>query len=133
MPAGDANRTWFPELVDMLQSAWNEAMSMDQLIELTGQLATKLQTLRNERNIKPAMMWCPKCQTRHRAAPPQVSVRATILALRRFGIADDETVKVLEKRWKKHRDEHQLDLYGAPAGTPLPSHHVADRGLPRKP
>jgi len=103
------------------------------LIELTGRLATKLQTLRKERNIKPAMMWCPKCQTRHRAAPPQVSVRATILAMRRFGIADDETVKVLEKRWKTHRDKQQLNLYGAPEGTPVPSHHVTDQGLPRKP
>ena len=90
MPAGDASRTWFPELVDMLQSAWNEAMSMDQLIELTGQLTTRIQTLRNERNIKPEMMWCPKCQTRHRAAPPQVSVRATNSHLIQSQISRDQ-------------------------------------------
>src|SRR5262249_43950009 len=36
------------------------------------------------RQILPAMLWCPHCQARQRAAPPSVSVRATILALGRY-------------------------------------------------
>ncbi len=52
------------------------------------------------------------------AAPPRVSVRAAVLALGRFGVTDADTVKTLEKRWKKHRQEHQLDLYGALSPKP---------------
>jgi hypothetical protein len=44
-------------------------------------------------------------------------VRAAILALGRFDVTDAEAVKTLEKRWKKYRQEHQLDVYGAPAET----------------
>ncbi|MBW2740649.1 MAG: hypothetical protein JRE64_17810 [Deltaproteobacteria bacterium] len=43
---------------------------------------------------------------------PKVSARATILALRRFGIAPNAEVKTLEKRWKKYSKENDLDIYG---------------------
>jgi hypothetical protein len=44
--------------------------------------------------------------------PPSVSVRATILALGRFGIVAAAEVKSLEKRWAKHRKENSLDRNG---------------------
>ncbi len=122
MPAGDANRTWFPELVDILQARWHEAMLVDELIQLTAELDAALQRIRDERDIKSPMMWCPNCQARHRSAPPRVSVSAMIFALGRFGVASTETVKSTEKRWKKHRRENQLDLYGAPASKGKPRH-----------
>jgi hypothetical protein len=43
-----------------------------------------------------------------------VSVRATILALNRFGIAPANEVKFLEKTWNKHRREAGIDLNGKP-------------------
>ena len=43
-----------------------------------------------------------------------VSVRATILALNRFGIATANEVKFLEKTWNKHRREAGVDLNGKP-------------------
>ena len=46
MPSGDANRIWFPELVDILQARWHEAMQVDELIELTAELDAALQTIR---------------------------------------------------------------------------------------
>ena len=124
MPAGDANRTWFPELVEMLRSRWHSTMELDELICVTGELDKMLQSIRTTRNIEPAMMWCPKCQARVRSAPPRVSVRAAILALGRFSIADTETVKNLEKRWKKHRQAYQLDLYGSTTDTETSSEHA---------
>jgi hypothetical protein len=41
-----------------------------------------------------------------------VSVRATILALGRFGIAPEAEVKLLEKRWKKYRESTGCDRHG---------------------
>jgi hypothetical protein len=122
MPSGDANRIWFPELVDILQARWHEEMPVDELIQLTAELDAALQAIRAERRIKSAMMWCPNCQKRHRSAPPRVSVPATIFALSRFGVASPETVKSTEKRWKRHRRENQLDLYGASGSKGKPRH-----------
>ncbi|MFQ6092685.1 MAG: hypothetical protein ACE5OR_08400 [bacterium] len=112
MPAGDAQRTWFPEMIELLQEKWNSSMSWEELIELRNHLDSILQTIRTERNILPPMMWCPRCKKRHRSAPPKVSVRATIFALGRFGIVAEPEVKTLEKGWKKYSREHDLDMYG---------------------
>ena len=93
-------------------------MSEPDLIALRDRLDTTLQTIRSERHILPAMMWCPKCQARHRSAPPKVSVRAMILALDRFYLVSADEVKVLERRWNTYRKRHQLDRYGAHAEPP---------------
>ena len=59
-------------------------------------------------------MWCPVCNQHTQQAPPNVSVRALILALGRFGIVAAAEVKSLEKRWAKHRKENNLDRNGKP-------------------
>jgi len=41
-----------------------------------------------------------------------ISVRATILSLRRFGIASPEVSKRTEKEWARYRAENRLDIYG---------------------
>jgi hypothetical protein len=112
MPAGDAQRTWFPDMIEMLRAEWTSSMSVPDLIDLCAHLDDTLQHIRTSRNILPPMMWCPHCRKRRRAAPPKVSVRATILALGRFQIASAEQTKALEKAWKKYRKTHHLDLYG---------------------
>jgi len=76
MASGDAQRVWFPDLIAIVRQAGNPAMSMDALLRLRDRLDASLQTLRQTRQLLPAMMWCPHCQARHRAAPPSVSVRA---------------------------------------------------------
>jgi hypothetical protein len=113
MASGDAQRTWFPKLIEMLGQAWSPSMSETEWIALRDRLDATLQTIRSERHIEPAMMWCPNCQARHRSGPPKVSVRAMILALSRFEIASADEVKALERRWNTYRKRHQLDRYGA--------------------
>ena len=113
MASGDAQRVWFPELIEMLGEAWSPLLSESDWIALRDRLDTTLQTIRRERHIRPAMMWCPKCQARHRSAPPKVSVRAMILALDRFDLVSADEVKVLEQQWNTYRKRHQLDRYGA--------------------
>ena len=133
MPSGDAQRTWFPEMVDVLRCDWERSMSMVKLIELRHRLDAMLQSIRSERGILPAVMTCPSCGSKGHAAPPRVSVRAVILSLGRFGMASVEDVRDLQKLWNRYRRDEQLDLYGAqeaerktPGGAdrpPAPCHH----------
>ncbi|MBL0243852.1 MAG: hypothetical protein IPQ22_07555 [Rhodoferax sp.] len=112
MPAGDAQRTWFPELIDLLRRNWNPSMSMLQLIELRNQLDGMLQTIRTEHSILPPLMTCSHCGIKSRAARHKVSVRAMIFALSRFRIASLDEVHALEKLWDRYRRDEHLDLYG---------------------
>jgi len=112
MASGDAQKVWFPEMIAMLRKAADPAMSVDAVLLLRDRLDATLQHIRRTRQIRPAMMWCPHCQAHHRAALPQVSVRATILALGRFADVAPTDVQAIEKRWNRYRRQHQLDRYG---------------------
>jgi hypothetical protein len=114
MPAGDRQRTWFPEMVEALRTEWRAEMSWDELIALRGRLDRMLQDIRESRHIQPATasMLCPCCGAPVTQGSANVSVRATILALSRFGIAPEDYVKVLEKRWNKYRQANGCDLHG---------------------
>ncbi len=112
MPAGDAQRTWFPEMVDTLRREWHRSMPIAELVALCDRLDAMLHAIRSERGILPAMMNCPRCKSRHRAAPPRLSVRALILALARFGIAHVDEVRKLERSWNRYRHDQRLDLHG---------------------
>ena len=95
MPSGDAQRTWFPEMIEMLRTEYDATCSIPELVAFTDRLDGILQRIRAERRIVPPMFWCPCCGKRVRSAKPRVSVRAAILALGRFGIADRDMVKSL--------------------------------------
>jgi hypothetical protein len=117
MASGDAQKVWFPAMIAMLRQAADPAMSVDAVLLLRDRLDATLQHIRRTRQILPAMMWCPQCQAHHRAAPPRVSVRATILALGRFAAVAPTDVQALEKRWNRYRRQHQLDRYGQQEDT----------------
>jgi len=112
MPSGDAQRTWFPEMVIRLRSEWNEEISMPALISLRDELDSMLQRIRSGRNIQTPIITCRKCGRTGSAAEPHVSVRALILALARFGIASKNQTRALEKAWAEYRKQHRLDIEG---------------------
>ena len=119
MPAGDRQRTWFPEMVETLRAEWSTGMSWPELIALRDQLDGMLQHIRTSRHITLANagLLCPCCQAPLVQGATSVSVRATILALARFGIAPEAEVKSLEKRWKQYRHATGCDLHGKPTAT----------------
>ena len=117
MPAGDSQRTWFPEMVDELRKRWRAELPLSDLIQLRNDLDAMLHRIRSERNIRTPVIRCPRCGHTGPATEPDVSVRATILALGRFGIALVEEVKALDKRWAVYRKANGLDLHGTPAAT----------------
>jgi len=114
MPSGDRQRTWFPEMVETLRAGWRAQMSWDDLIALCNRLDSVLQHTRHSRNIAPATtsILCLCCGGPMVEGAANVSVRATILALGRFGIAPEAEVKLLEKRWKKYRKSAGCDRHG---------------------
>ena len=112
MPSGDAQRTWFPEMVVWLRSTWHEGVSMPTLISLRDELDGMLQRIRTGRNIQTPIITCRRCGATGRAAEPHVSVRALILALGRFGIASKDQTRALEKAWAEYRKQHRMDIEG---------------------
>jgi hypothetical protein len=112
MPSGDAQRTWFPEMVVRLQSKWHDGLSMPALISLRNELDGMLRRIRTSRNIQKPIITCRRCGTTGPAAEPRVSVRALILAVVRFGIASKDQTRALEKVWADYRKQHGLDIEG---------------------
>ena len=51
MPSGDAQRTWFPEMIVRLRAEWHAGMSMPALIGLRDELNGTLHRIRPDRNI----------------------------------------------------------------------------------
>jgi hypothetical protein len=93
MAAGDAQRVWFPEMIERLRSQWRQGMSCDSLIGLRDDMDAMLQRIRSDRHIRPAIFRCPECGHIGEGAEPHVSVRAMILSLTRFGIAPAELTR----------------------------------------
>ena len=116
MASGDRQRTWFPEMVEVLRADWRPDMSWAEIIGLGDQLDAMLMGIRKSRNLEPVTTstLCPCCNEPMVQGAGGVSVRATILALDRFGIAPANKVKSLEKTWNKHRRETGVDLNGKP-------------------
>jgi hypothetical protein len=118
MASGDAQRVWFPEMIEALRSEWHHGMSFEATVELRDELDAMLQRIRYERHIRTPVFKCPHCGHVGEGAQPHVSVRAMFLSLLRFGIADAEQIKTLEKRWALYRQQNKLDIFGKVGGLP---------------
>ena len=112
MPAGQAHTTWFPELKDILKNKWSSNLSIVQHFDLVNDLNKKLKQIRTELNIQPPMMWCPKCQKRHRSRFTDVSITAIYYALKRFEFCENDEFNKLLREWKKYSKSENVDIYG---------------------
>jgi hypothetical protein len=112
MPAGDAQRVWFPEMIATLRSQWCEGMSFEAIIVLRDELDAILQRVRGDRQIRSPVFKCPKCGHVGRGEEHHVSVRAMLCGLHRFGIVGPKQFKILERGWMTYRQQHRLDIHG---------------------
>lgn len=112
MPAGQAHTTWFPELKKILKNKWSSNLSIEQHFDLVNDLNTKLNQIRTDLNIQPPMMWCPKCQKRHRSKFTNVSITAMYYALKRFELCENDDFNKLLREWKKYSKLKNIDIYG---------------------
>ncbi len=112
MPAGQAHTTWFPELKEILKNKWNSNLSIEQHFDLVDDLNNRLKQIRTDLNIQPPMMWCPKCQKRHRSKFSNVSISAMYYALKRFELCENDDFNKLLREWKKYSKSENVDIYG---------------------
>jgi len=99
-------------MVQHLRLRWRDDLPINDLLRLRAELDDMLGRIRSTRHISNPVFKCPVCGHIGRGADPHVSVRATILALARFGMAAREPARALEKTWSTYRKTAGLDLYG---------------------
>ena len=102
-------------MVQHLHLRWRDDLPIKDLLGLRAELDDMLGRIRSTRHIANPVFTCPACGHIGRGADPHVSVRATILALARFGVAAREPARALEKAWTTYQKTAGLDLYGHPA------------------
>ncbi len=112
MPTGQAHTTWFPELKKILKNKWSSNLSIEQHFDLVNELNTKLNKIRTDLNIQPPMMWCSKCQKRHRSKFTNVSITAMYYALKRFELCENDDFNKILREWKKYSKSKNIDVYG---------------------
>lgn len=101
------------------------------------ELDDMLGRIRSARHVSSPTVRCPKCGSTGPGAEPHVGVRATILALARFGVAARGPARALEKSWSAYQKGTGLDLYGhaakpEPAGL-LRCKHADERRTENRP
>ena len=112
MAAGDAQRVWYPEMLDELKHHWSTGMPWDNVIAFCERMTVMRKELALARDIKPPMMTCHGCGTRTRADYPEISVRSLIFALSKLGVITEEELKDIDRDWKRHQRKNGLDGYG---------------------
>ena len=112
MSSGEAHTIWFPELKQFLKENWKANLTIPKQFKLVAELDNKLNQIRAERNIQPPMMWCPKCQERHRSKFRSISITAMYFALKKFDNCTEIEFKKFIKNWKVYSKEKNIDIYG---------------------
>jgi hypothetical protein len=102
-------------MLDVLRARWCANLSFGEMIALRDELDAMLHRIRFERHIRTPLIRCRRCGRVGPAPEPDVTVRAMIFSLGRFGIVPGDAMKAIDKRWAAYRKQHGLDLYGKPA------------------
>ncbi|MGO8745931.1 MAG: hypothetical protein ACLQNE_08065 [Thermoguttaceae bacterium] len=110
MPTGDAQRAWFPEMLDDLKSHWSSEMTWEQLAVFCRDMTKKRQKIQEARNIRPPHMTCKECGGE--LVLPPISIRSALFALRKNDAIDEAEFKKLDREWNKHRKANGLDACG---------------------
>ncbi len=112
MPSGDAQRTWFAEMLDELKTSWSMTMLWENFADLCARMTEKRRQIRRERGIQPPETLCTRCGRISRSDSSGGSIRSALFALRNNGVITNEQFKKIDKSWMKYRKENGLDAYG---------------------
>ncbi|MFQ5822214.1 MAG: hypothetical protein ACE5I5_19725 [Candidatus Heimdallarchaeota archaeon] len=105
MASGDAQRAWFPEMLDALRERWHENITWEEVSLFCDEMQKMRDRIRESRNIKPVKIFCKECGEYSLSTPPRISIRSLLFALKKSGIVSEEQFKELDKNWKKYRKE----------------------------
>ena len=112
MPPGDAQRAWFPEMIDIVRERWSPDLTWEECGDLFVEMTELRTQIRSQRNIRPSRYWCKNCEAYHDSVPPPISIRSLLFALKNADVISESAFKELDKSWKKHKKSHSLDTYG---------------------
>jgi hypothetical protein len=112
MPAGDAQRAWFPEMLKILRERWSFKTSWNDTLLFCSELQALRDKIRKDRNIKPVKVFCKNCGTYNYVTPEPISPRSLLYAAKKEYLITEEEFKVLDKGWKRYRKINILDAYG---------------------
>ncbi len=118
MPPGDAQRVWFPEMLEDLRNTWSKAMTWEELSDFCHRMTEKRREIRHSRGIEPPRMRCPKCGQVSRSDISGVSIRSALFALKKIDAVTEVDHKALDKGWMSHKKRNRLDAYGRQVEPP---------------
>ena len=110
MASGDAQRAWFPELLDDLKDIWSNDIAWEELAVFCRYMTEKRQKTKEARGIRLPRMTCRKCGGR--MVLPPISTRSALFALRKAEVIDESEFRKLDREWANHRKANGLDAYG---------------------
>lgn len=114
MPPGDAQRVWFPAMIEALRSVWSSSMGWYELIGFCARMTELRREIRRELGLRPPRMRCPHCGSESCADIAGVSVRSALFALHKEGIITEVECTELNRDWKRYSARHRLDHLGRP-------------------
>lgn len=112
MPSGDANRVWFPEMLDELQKQWSKTLSWEECGALCERMTEARTKLKLEKGLRGPMMHCRHCNAVHEMRLAPITIRSLLFALRNQGVLSDPELKQLDAAWRRYRVQHRLDSCG---------------------
>ena len=105
-------------MLEELGHFWNADLSWDALIVFCAQMTELRTEIRWKRGIRDFTMYCRSCKARHAMKLPDISPRSALFALQKIGRISATELKTLDREWKKHRKQNQLDVCGKPKRIP---------------
>ena len=112
MASGDAQRIWFPEMIEKIKTRWTSSMTWEELTEFCRMITEERKQIRESRGIQPPRSKCTHCGTVSRTDIHAVSIRSALFVLKNNGVLSEDEFKELDKQWKKYRKEKDLDPNG---------------------
>ena len=82
MTSGDAQRVWFPEMLDELERTWSASVSWEELADFRHRMTEKRKDIRESRGIEPPLTRCPRCGAVSRCDVSGISIRSALFALK---------------------------------------------------
>ncbi len=77
---------------------------------LCGEMTAMRAGIREERGIKPPIMFCRNCQAYHEMKNLDVSVRALLSALKKVGAVDESKLASQDKTWQQEQKKRKREM-----------------------
>lgn len=114
MASGDAQRQWFPDMIEDLKNIWRKNITWEELSDFCITMTKKRDNIRKQKNIKKSKNSgsCSKCGGK--LTELQIGIRSALFTLKKHKIITENEFKDLDKDWKKFKKKNNLDIDGKP-------------------